>query len=427
MSGENDARILFAQGLEPFAQLRGEGRTVEHQPAFIDDDERRRAVEAAFDTVKQIGQHGRRSRRSGQPFGLERLETRFAQPFALGIEEPSERPADAVGGKRLLQCLRLQKDSKPGERALSDRRARQRAQRRPQMILGFWIDCDALRNEDRLKPFRGPVALCRLIDPRQRLQQDWLVAVLGKTRSQILPIAAARERGRTDRATEIESENLRLGIAAKLQRHHCQQDRFARPGRTDDEAVSDVTDMKRKPERGRAFGLGVKQRRRVEMRIVFRSGPDSRKRHHMRKVQRRDRGLANIAVDMAGQRSEPGLDRIHAFGHAGKIAALDDLFDQPQLLGGKRRFLVPHRNGRGDQREPDMVGAQLLQRGIGILGLVGGIAVDQHRSLVGHHFLEDRGDRFALGEPLAANFRKQLRRIGFVEHDCPRRPAIGKA
>ena len=163
------------------------------------------------------------------------------------------------------------------------------------------------------------------------------------------------------------------------------------------------------------------------MRIAFRSGPDSRKRHHMRKVQRRDRGLANIAVDMAGQRSEPGLDRIHAFGHAGKIAALDDLFDQPQLLGGKRRFLVPHRNGRGDQREPDMVGAQLLQRGIGILGLVGGIAVDQHRSLVGHHFLEDRGDRFALGEPLAANFRKQLRRIGFVEHDCPRRPAIGKA
>ena len=96
------------------------------------------------------------------------------------------------------------------------------------------------------------------------------------------------------------------------------------------------------------------------MRIAFRSGPDGRKRHHMRKVQRRDRGLANIGVDMAGQRSEPGLDRIHAFGHAGKIASLDDLLDQPQLLGGKRWLFVPHRNGRGDQREPDMVSAQLL-------------------------------------------------------------------
>ena len=105
------------------------------------------------------------------------------------------------------------------------------------------------------------------------MQQDRLVANLGKTRPQILPIAAAGERRRTDRAAEIESENLRPGIAAKLHRHRGQQHRFARPGRADDQAMSDIADMKRKPERGRTFGLCVKQRRRVEMRVAFGSGP----------------------------------------------------------------------------------------------------------------------------------------------------------
>lgn len=35
---ENHARIFLAKRLQPFAQLRGEGRAVEDEPALVDDD-----------------------------------------------------------------------------------------------------------------------------------------------------------------------------------------------------------------------------------------------------------------------------------------------------------------------------------------------------------------------------------------------------
>src|SRR5271165_2807290 len=40
-------------------------------------------------------------------------------------------------------------------------------------------------------------------------------------------------------------------------------------------------------------------------------------------------GLADIGVDMTGQASEPGLDRVDALCDACEIASLDHLLDQP--------------------------------------------------------------------------------------------------
>lgn len=71
--------------------------------------------------------------------------------------------------------------------------------------------------------------------------------------------------------------------------------------------------------------------------------------------------------------------------------------------------------------------SQLLQRHIGICGLVRRVAVHEDRLLVGHHFLEDGGDRLPLGGPLPPDFGQQLRRVGLVEHDRARRPAIGES
>src|SRR3546814_10272555 len=62
-----------------------------------------------------------------------------------------------------------------------------------------------------------------------------------------------------------------------------------------------------------------------------------------------------------------------------------------------------------------MIGAEFLQCHIGVGSLVRGVRVHEHRGLVGHHFLEDRGDRFALGEPLPPDFGQQLRRVGRSE------------
>ena len=54
------------------------------------------------------------------------------------------------------------------------------------------------------------------------------------------------------------------------------------------------------------------------------------------------------------------------------------------------------------------------------------VAIDQHRRLVGHHLLKDRGDRLALGEPLPPDAAEQLGRVGLVERDRARDPAVGE-
>ena len=91
-----------------------------------------------------------------------------------------------------------------------------------------------------------------------------------------------------------------------------------------------------------------------------------------------------------------------------------------------RGFVVPHGYGCGDKGLADRVGTEFLQRRIGIHGLVVGVGIEQRRGLVGHHLLQDRRDRFALGEPLPPDFGQQPRGIGLVEHDRAGRPAIGK-
>ena len=64
------------------------------------------------------------------------------------------------------------------------------------------------------------------------------------------------------------------------------------------------------------------------------AGPaQTAERDDVRQVQRRDRRLADVGVGVSGNRPEPGLQRIHPFRHAGEVAALDHLLDQPQLLG----------------------------------------------------------------------------------------------
>ena len=162
------------------------------------------------------------------------------------------------------------------------------------------------------------------------------------------------------------------------------------------------------------------------MLVPFRPRPHRRQRDHVGEIERRDRRLADIGVGLAGQGAEPGLDRVDGLDDAGEVAALDDLLDEPQLLVGDARIVVPDRDRRGDIGLADRVGAEFLQGRVGIERLVVGVGVEQRRGFVGHHLLEDRGDRLALGEPLPADLGQQPGGVGLVEQDRPRRPAIGK-
>ena len=69
----------------------GESGVVEDQPALVDDEQGRPAVEAALDAMEQIGQHGRRGAGADQAFGLERLHVRLAQPLGFGVQQPAVR------------------------------------------------------------------------------------------------------------------------------------------------------------------------------------------------------------------------------------------------------------------------------------------------------------------------------------------------
>ena len=87
LRGEDDGGVLLPQRLQPLAKLAGEALVVEGQPAFVDDQQRRPAVEPAFDAMEEIGEHGGRGAGADQPLGLERLHRGVAKPLGLGVEQ----------------------------------------------------------------------------------------------------------------------------------------------------------------------------------------------------------------------------------------------------------------------------------------------------------------------------------------------------
>ncbi len=154
--------------------------------------------------------------------------------------------------------------------------------------------------------------------------------------------------------------------------------------------------------------------------------PNRRQRDHVREIERGDRRLADVGVGVAGQRPQPGLHRIDTLRHAGEVASLNDFLDLAQLLVGDAGIVVPHRHGGGNEGLPDRVGSEFLQRCVGIHGLVVGVGVEQGGRLVGHHLLQDRGNRFPLGKPLPPDFCQQSGGLTLVEHDRAGRPPVGK-
>ena len=73
-----------------------------------------------------------------------------------------------------------------------------------------------------------------------------------------------------------------------------------------------------------------------------------------------------------------------------------------------------------------MIAAERLKREVGIDHLVVGIAVEQLRGLIVEHLSQERRDRLAFVEPLTAQLGKGLGRVGFVEGDETRNPAIAE-
>src|SRR3546814_9472406 len=71
---------------------------------------------------------------------------------------------------------------------------------------------------------------------------------IGQPSTEIVPVAAHRQRGNADRAAKIEREYLRSLIATKLERHEGQKHRLAGAGWTHNQGVTDVADMNGRSE-----------------------------------------------------------------------------------------------------------------------------------------------------------------------------------
>jgi hypothetical protein len=103
LGGEDDRGVLLAQGLEPLAQLASERRVVEGQPALVDQDQGRPAVELPLDAVKEIGSTAPAAPDAEQAFGLERLNRGGARCLMLGVEQPTPRSLQGKGREGVLQ------------------------------------------------------------------------------------------------------------------------------------------------------------------------------------------------------------------------------------------------------------------------------------------------------------------------------------
>ena len=266
-----------------------------------------------------------------------------------------------------------------------------------------------------------------IVDARQRLQRHRMLGAGRQAAAEIVPVAAHGERRGADRAAEVEGEDLVVAVAAELHRHQRQQHRLAGAGRADDQRVADIADMQ--AEAGTASSL------RSCRRAAAAPG-------NARPVPGRPRPprAGSCARDSASRPAAGGRWRRH--GRACEPSQASSAFtpsgmqvkSRPWMTfstsrsfsAAMRRVLVPDRDGRGDIGLADIVGAQFLQGHVGIGRLVGGVGVDEGRRLVGHHLLDDGGDRLALGEPLPPDLGQQLHRFGLVEQDRAGRPAIGE-
>ena len=95
--------------------------------------------------------------------------------------------------------------------------------------------------------------------------------------------------------------------------------------------------------------------------------------------------LADIGVNVTGQRAEPGLDRIDALANTSEAKPIDDPLNSASLIFGGLGVLIEHGDRRCEIPKSNMISAQGLERGVGIECLVVGIAVDQGRRLIGQH------------------------------------------
>ena len=169
LGGEDDARILLAECLQPFPKLFGEAAVVEGEPAFVDDEQGWTPVEPIADAVEEVGENRGRGAGADKALGLEGLDVGLAEAFRLGVEQPSPGSADGVRLQGLFQRVGLQENREARDGPLGKRSGGERSQRRPQMLLEFGSDGHRFAGEQCRDPLGRPGPFSGVIEAGERL------------------------------------------------------------------------------------------------------------------------------------------------------------------------------------------------------------------------------------------------------------------
>ena len=178
--------------------MAGKVLVIKREPAFIDNEQGRPAVETVSDAMEEIGKHRGCGASANQSFGLESLNRCFAKTLEFRIQQSAVGPAQAIRLQAPLQRVRLEQHRQACQGALLDRRRSQRRQRGPQMVLCLRRDLDLFPRQDRSDPFRRPAPLGGIVDPGQWLQRNWLGRIVRQRSTQVMPVATHSDGGRPD-------------------------------------------------------------------------------------------------------------------------------------------------------------------------------------------------------------------------------------
>src|SRR3546814_10945950 len=112
----------------------------------------------------------------------------------------------------------------------------------------------------------------------QRLERDSArLAIMVATKAERMVCATHRQHRGARRKSLVKYIDLRTIVASELKCEQREQHRFAGAGRSDDQHMAEVADVRAEPKRCRYAGLGVEQWLSVAVRVA----PWSRKRQRV--------------------------------------------------------------------------------------------------------------------------------------------------
>ena len=418
---EHHRHIAFAQRLQPILNLVCEEGVLQKEPRLIQHQHGRTPVKPTFERMEERAEDGPGRLLLAQQFvHLECLHGAMRERRGVVIDKTPERTGLREGLQGGARTCVLHQRGDERQCAILARALGKEFDHPPEFGAKFWRHADIGRRDESRQPIERPRSIFDGLQTLQRLQAERALF------TQIEEIALETEDGRASGAALVEEIKLRAGIAHPLCRQRREQYGFAAAGRADNHGVTDIADMQIESKRRRAIGRRQHERRPLQMRVALRACPDRAQRQEMRKAWTQKHRTACVGIGLTGQRPEPCLHRVDALHLGHETEAVRNLLDLADRF--IRRLFIPigDNNGERCKSGAHRIGAQFLQRVVGVFGLVGGVIVHEQRFFTEERFAQQREETLAFRKPALADALHFAAGVLAIERNETAHPAIGE-